>query len=146
MNNLTVQTEDSFSNLLDLAANNDVEGFKRSIECDPSGVDEIGLWYGRQKGSKQMVNQQRTPLMVAATYGNVEVLKLILMLSEADVNLACGSDKSTALHCAAFGGFATGADPNGLCPINVIVVPPKLQSMRVILGSSWKQLFFCRLL
>ncbi|KAI9169475.1 hypothetical protein LWI28_012906 [Acer negundo] len=100
--------------------------------------------------------------MVAATYGNVEVLKLILMHSEADVNLICGSDKSNALHCAASGGsvnavdvvnllLSTGADPNcananGLCPIDVIVVPPKLQSMRVILGSSWKQLFFCRLL
>ena len=137
---------DSFSSVLELDANNDVEGFKRLVWCDASSIDEVGLWCGRQKDPKQMVLGPKTPLMVAATYGNVEVLKLILMHSEADVNLACGSDKSTALHCAAFGGFATGADPNGLCPINVIVLPPKLQSMRVILGSSWKQLFLCRLL
>ncbi|KAK4842099.1 hypothetical protein QYF36_015689 [Acer negundo] len=155
MNNLTA--EDSFSSVLELAANNDVEGFKRLVECDASSIDEVGLWYGRQKDSKQMVLEPKTPLMVAATYGNVEVLKLILMLSEADVNLVCGSDKSTALHCAASGGsvnavdvvkllLSTGADPNfadanGRRPIDVIVVPPKLQSMRVILedllGSNY---------
>ncbi|KAH7570662.1 hypothetical protein ACOSP7_018988 [Xanthoceras sorbifolium] len=147
MNSLT--TEDSFPSVLELAANNDVEGFKRLVERDASSIDEVGLWYGRQKGSKQIVLEPKTPLMVAATYGNVDVLKLILMHSEADVNLSCGLDKSTALHSAAAGGSANavdvvklllsaGADPNcvdanGHRPIDVIVVPPKLQSMREIL-------------
>lgn len=149
MNHLTVETDDAFASLLELAANNDVEGFKRSIVFDPSGVDEVGLWYGRQKGSKQMVNEQRTPLMVAATYGSIDIIRLILSESGADVNLSCGNDKSTALHCAASGGalnavdvvkllLAAGADPNlvdanGHRPVDVIVVPPKFQDLRLTL-------------
>ncbi|XP_044493920.1 zinc finger CCCH domain-containing protein 30-like [Mangifera indica] len=156
MNNLSVETEDSFSSLLELASNNDLEGFKRVLERDPSCIDEVGLWYGRQKGSKQIVREPKTPLMVAATYGSVEVLKLILMYSMADVNLTCGTDKSTALHCAASGGspnmvdvvrllLAAGADPycvdaSGRRPVDVIAVPPKLESLRVtveeLIGSS----------
>ncbi|GMY14195.1 zinc finger CCCH domain-containing protein 30 [Fagus crenata] len=149
MNYLTVETEDTFASLLDLAANNDIEGFKRSIEHDLSGIDEIGLWYCRKKGSKQMVNEHRTPLMVAATYGSIDVMKLILSLSDADINLPCGLDKSTALHCAASGGavnavdavkllLVSGADPNlldanGQRPVDVIVVPPKLQDVNLTL-------------
>ncbi|KAJ6408223.1 hypothetical protein OIU84_011519 [Salix udensis] len=76
MKHLAVETEDTFASLLELAANNDIEGFKQSIERDPSCVDEIGLWYGRKKGSKQMINEHRTPLMVAATYGSIDVMKV----------------------------------------------------------------------
>eukprot|EP00258_Populus_trichocarpa_P005283 XP_002308039.3 zinc finger CCCH domain-containing protein 30 [Populus trichocarpa] len=149
MNHLTVETEDTFASLLELAATNDVEGFKRSIERDPSCIDQIGLWYGRQKGSKQMANEYRTPLMVAATYGSIGVIKVILSLSDADVNRSCGADKSTALHCAASGGavnavdvvkllLAAGADANvvdanGHRPIDAIVVPPKFQEARLTL-------------
>ena len=149
MNHLTVETEDTFASLLELAANNDVEGFKQSIERDLSCVDEIGLWYGRKKGSKQMVNEHRTPLMVASTYGSIDVIKVILSLSYVDVNRSCGVEKSTALHCAASGGavnavdvvkllLAAGADcnladANGHRPIDVIVVPPKLQDVRLVL-------------
>ncbi|GKV25731.1 hypothetical protein SLEP1_g35126 [Rubroshorea leprosula] len=149
MNHLTIETEDTFASLLELAANNDVEGFKRSVERDPSCVDEVGLWYGRQKGSKQMVNEERTPLMVAATYGSLDVIKLILSSSDADVNCSCGHDKSTALHCAASGGaenavdvvkllLAAGADPNlvdanGYRPVDVIVVPLKLGAVKLTL-------------
>ncbi|KAH7665554.1 CCCH-type Zn-finger protein [Dioscorea alata] len=134
--------EDSFSSLLELAANNDLEGFKRAVELEPAGIDEIGLWYGRKKGSSQMVLQHRTPLMVAATYGSLEVLGFILSLTSIDVNRACGPDKTTALHCAASGGavhaaeavkmlIAAGADPNledanGLRPADAIVVSPRL--------------------
>ncbi|KAJ9158766.1 hypothetical protein P3X46_024319 [Hevea brasiliensis] len=149
MNHLTVETGDCFSSLLDLAANNDVEGFKRLIEQDASSVDEVGYWYGRQKGSKNIVLDHRTPLMVAATYGSVDVLKFLLTDTDADVNLSCGMDKTTALHCAASGGslnavdavkllLSAGAcanclDVNGYRPIDVIVVPPKPHGMRVAL-------------
>ncbi|KAK1421838.1 hypothetical protein QVD17_24502 [Tagetes erecta] len=116
------------SNLLEYAANNDFEGFKRSIENDPSAIDEVGLWYVRKKGSKQIVLERRTPLMVASTYGS----------------LSC-----TALHCAASGGsldaveavkllLSVGADPNiedanGHRPVDVIIVPPKLSGVRYAL-------------
>lgn len=149
MNHLTVEIEDAFASLLDLAANNDINGFRRSAEHDPSSVDEAGLWYGRKKGSKQMVLESRTPLMVAATYGSIDVLKLILSLPEVDVNQSCGLDKSTALHCAASGGavnavdavkmlLAAGADPNltdsnGQRPFDVIIVAPKFEELKLSL-------------
>lgn len=149
VNHLTVETEDVFASVLELAANNDMDGFKRWAERDPTSVDEVGLWYGRRKGAKQMVREERTPLMVAATYGSMDVLELILSLPEIDVNRSCGLDKSTALHCAASGGsvkavdavkllLAAGADPNltdinGHRPIDVIVVCPKFQEKKILL-------------
>ncbi|KAK9057708.1 hypothetical protein SSX86_022544 [Deinandra increscens subsp. villosa] len=156
MSQLSVETEDVFATLLELAANNDIEGFKKSIESDPSGIDEVGLWYGRQKGSKQMVLEHRTPLMVAAMYGSIDVLKLILSRSRADVNQLCGVDKTTALHCAASGGslnaieiikllLIAGADRNlidvnGLRPVDMIVVSPKFpdtkKTLEELLGAD----------
>ncbi|KAK1427040.1 hypothetical protein QVD17_15722 [Tagetes erecta] len=132
--------------LLEYAANNDFEGFKRSIENDPSAIDEVGLWYVRKKGSKQIVLEHRTPLMVASTYGSLSVLKLIVSQPKVDVNFTCGPDKCPALHCAASGGsldaveavkllLSVGADPNiedanGHRPVDVIIVPPKLSGVR----------------
>eukprot|EP00262_Sarcandra_glabra_P022137 TRINITY_DN9678_c2_g1_i1.p1 TRINITY_DN9678_c2_g1~~TRINITY_DN9678_c2_g1_i1.p1 ORF type:complete len:653 (+),score=73.17 TRINITY_DN9678_c2_g1_i1:382-2340(+) len=155
MKQLSIETEDCFSSLLELAANNDLEAFKLSIQRDVSAIDEPGLWYGRQKGSKQMVLEHRTPLMVAATYGSVEVLQLLLSLSASDVNRSCGPDKSTALHCAASGGSSNaveivnllllaGADPtsldaNGQRPGDVIAVSPKLPNVRAAL----EELLWC---
>ncbi|KAK9273526.1 hypothetical protein L1049_018336 [Liquidambar formosana] len=149
----TVKPEKYFSTLLELAASNDIEGFKQSIS-NASAIDETGLWYGRQRASGQMVLEHRTPLMVAATYGSVDVVKLILSLSEADVNCSCGPDKSTALHCAASGGSANaldvvkllllaGAEPsstdaNGRRPFDVIVVPPKHPGLKVALEELLK--------
>uniref|UniRef100_A0A803P4H6 C3H1-type domain-containing protein n=1 Tax=Cannabis sativa TaxID=3483 RepID=A0A803P4H6_CANSA len=148
MNGLIVKTEDSLSNLLELASDNDVDGFKRSIEQDSSSINDVGVWYSRRKGAKHIVSEYRTPLMVAATYGSVDVLKLVLSCPEVDVNLSCGVHKSTALHCAASGGsvnaldvvkllLSAGADPNlmdvnGHRPVDVIVIHPKLQGMKAI--------------
>ncbi|PKA59944.1 Zinc finger CCCH domain-containing protein 24 [Apostasia shenzhenica] len=151
MNHLTVETEDTFVSVLELAANNDVDGFKRIGDRDPSAIDEVGEWYGRKK-----VIEQRTPLMVASTYGSVDVLKFILSVSSVDVNRCCGPDMTTALHCAASGGslnaieavkilLSAGADPNfsdvnGHRPADVIIVHHKLSYVRAVLeellGSS----------
>ncbi|GER25886.1 zinc finger CCCH domain-containing protein [Striga asiatica] len=137
-----IQTEeDSLGSLLELAANNDLPAFKDLVDRHPSIIDSVGPWYSRQKGSSQMALHHLTPLMVAATYGSLDVLKLIVSSPEVDVNRHCGPDKSTALHCAASGGspdspaavrllLAAGADPNltdadGRRPIDVIFVPPK---------------------
>ncbi|KAL4385111.1 hypothetical protein GQ457_15G026840 [Hibiscus cannabinus] len=148
MNHLTVKAEFCFSSLLELASDNDVEGIKQSIEQDASSIEEVGLWYCREKGSNQIVAKHRTPLMVAASYGSVDVVKLLVTCSAA-VNLSCGTDKSTALHCAASGGslhaidvvnllLSAGADPNysdafGHRPADVLVVHPKLRAMRAVL-------------
>nr|XP_016466499.1 PREDICTED: zinc finger CCCH domain-containing protein 30-like [Nicotiana tabacum] len=154
MNHLTVETEDTFASLLEFAANNDIEAFKSWMERDISGIHEVGLWYGRQKGSKQMVLEHRTPLMVAAMYGSVDVLKLILSLPGVDVNHSCGRDNSTALHFAASGGslnavdavkllVEAGADPNikntnGHRPLDVIVISPKFHTMTSCLENLLK--------
>ncbi|MCL7048667.1 hypothetical protein MKW94_005567 [Papaver nudicaule] len=149
MNQSTIETEDS--SLLELAANNDLEEFKQLVERDGTAVDQIGLWYGRKKGSKQMVLEHRTPLMVAATYGSIDVLKFILSFTEADVNRSCGPDRSTALHCAASGGsvnadevvnllLLSGADAslidaNGCRAADVIVVSSKLPNLKASLET-----------
>ncbi|CAM8960897.1 unnamed protein product [Rhodiola kirilowii] len=149
MNNLRIDTGGTFDSLFEFAANNDTEGFQKLIEREPSSINEVGLWYIRSPGSKQPVLEQRTPLMVAATYGSIDVVKLILSSSDADVNRSCGNTKSTALHCAASGGsdnavevvkllLAAGADPNlvdinGLCPADVIVVSPKSRGLKIYL-------------
>ncbi|KAL7582133.1 zinc finger CCCH domain-containing protein 30 [Lactuca sativa] len=146
MNQLTVETNDTFATLLEHAANNDINGFTKLIEQDPSTIDEVGLWYERQKCSKQMVLEHRTPLMVASMYGSIDVLKLILSLSKSNVNRSTGADKTTALHCAAASGspnaadvikllLSEGADPylidvNGLRPVDMIVVSPKFPNTK----------------
>ena len=91
--------------LLEFAADNDVECFQRSMTIsDVSLVGGVGLWYGRRKCSKHIVVEHRTPLMIAAKHGSVDFVKLILSLSEVDVNLFCGPDKGIVFHCAAFSG------------------------------------------
>ncbi|XP_074562211.1 zinc finger CCCH domain-containing protein 24-like [Curcuma longa] len=141
MHTLTVKVDESFSSLLEFASDNDVDGFTRSLERNPSAVDEVGLWYVRSNDSNRMMLDQRTPLMVASTYGSLEVLKLILSQASIDVNRVSGHNATTALHCAASGGslaavdvvkalLAAGADPtvvdaNGNRPADIIVVPPK---------------------
>ncbi|CAB4308703.1 unnamed protein product [Prunus armeniaca] len=115
-----LETEHSFCSLLELAADNDVEGFKQSIS-EASIVNEIGLWYGRDRASRRM----------------------------ADVNCSPCGDKSTSLHCAASGGsenavdtvkvlLLAGADPNaidanGCCPFDVIVSPLDCSNLKVVL-------------
>ncbi|KAJ4825385.1 hypothetical protein Tsubulata_012540 [Turnera subulata] len=139
--------------LLDFAANNDVEGFKRSV-CDESQVKAVGLWYSRDPVSKKMVVEQRTPLMVAAKYGSLEIVQLILSLPGVDVNFSCGLDNTTALHCAASSGsvravdvvkwlLLAGADTNvtdanGFRPYDVLVAPPNSPFLKIFLVELLK--------
>lgn len=97
---------DGLSGLLELAAADDLIGFKTSVEEQGLDVDGFGLWYGRRVGSKKIGLEERTPLMVASMFGSTRVLTYILETGCVDVNRACGSDGATALHCAVFGGSA----------------------------------------
>ncbi|KAG9156188.1 hypothetical protein Leryth_015596 [Lithospermum erythrorhizon] len=92
------------SKLLELAACDDVFGFKSEVEEKEFEVDRLSYWYGRKIGSRKMGLEERTPIMVAALYGSVKVLEYILEAGNVDVNKACGSDGATALHCAVAGG------------------------------------------
>ncbi|KAL0823388.1 hypothetical protein Bca101_047065 [Brassica carinata] len=143
MNN-AAECEHSFSALLEFAADNDVEGFKHQLSL-VSSVNQVSLWYRRHRLVKRMVVEQRTPLMVASLYGSLDVVKLILSFPETDLNLTCGPDKSTALHCAASGAsvkaldvvkllLSAGADPNiidthGNSPVDVLVAPRGLRTV-----------------
>ncbi|KAF8115967.1 hypothetical protein N665_0025s0401 [Sinapis alba] len=101
-----------------------------------------------------MVVEQRIPLMVASIYGSLDVVKLILSFpEEAELNLSCGSDKSTALHCAASVNcldvvkllLSAEADPNipdshGNRPVDVLVVSPHAPyNLRTILEEILKK-------
>ncbi|PON59056.1 Transmembrane protein [Parasponia andersonii] len=139
--------------LLELAADDDVERFKQCIN-DGCLINEAGLWYCRQRAAKRMAFMGRTPLMVAAMNGSLEVVKLILSMPQADINRSCDPDKSTALHCAASSGtisaievvkllLLAGADINatdcnGHRPFDVIVSPPNLANLKVALAEVLK--------
>ncbi|KAJ7557569.1 hypothetical protein O6H91_05G132500 [Diphasiastrum complanatum] len=132
------------ASLLELAADNDLEGFKKAIEGG-ARIDQPEAWYCRQIGTNQMAMEQRTAIMIASLYGSIEVLRYILSICEfsnTDVNLGNGSDGLTALHCAAAGGSSRadealklllehGADINvkdahGRRPADVVMVSPKI--------------------
>ncbi|KAM0875119.1 hypothetical protein ACQ4PT_037006 [Festuca glaucescens] len=142
---LTVDTDDAFAGLLELAAADDAYGLLRALDrAPPAAADEAGLWYGRRKAL-----EQRTPLMVAATYGSLAALRLLLSLPSVDVNRRCGPDGTTALHCAASGGSssaveavrlllvagadADATDASGCRPADVISVPPRMVDAKIAL-------------
>ncbi|KAG5603080.1 hypothetical protein H5410_034450 [Solanum commersonii] len=95
-----------FSLLLELSASDDIRNFQKAVEEEGHDINEVGLWYVRRVGVKKMGYEERTPLMVAATFGSKQVLNYMLEKGCVDVNQACGSDRATALHCAISGGSA----------------------------------------
>ncbi|KAI5435168.1 zinc finger CCCH domain-containing protein 66 [Lathyrus oleraceus] len=123
--------------LLEFSAADDVIGFKDAVENEGCDVDEVGLWYGRRVGSNKLGYVERTPLMVAAMFGSLNVSAYILGTGRIDVNRGSGSDGATALHCAVVGGSAASAeivklllyasadagavDANGNRPVDLIV-------------------------
>lgn len=90
--------------LLELSATDDLETFRSEVEGKGFDVNEASCWYGRRIGSKKMGLEKRTPLMIASSFGSTKVLKYIIESGRADVNMVCGSDRATALHCAVAGG------------------------------------------
>lgn len=95
-----------FSLLLELSASDDIVNFQKAVEEEGYDINEVSLCYVRRVGVKKMGYEERTPLMVAATFGSKQVLSYILEKGCVDVNQSCGSDKATALHCAISGGSA----------------------------------------
>ncbi|TYJ31139.1 hypothetical protein E1A91_A06G177500v1 [Gossypium mustelinum] len=132
----------SQSILLELAASDDLVAFKSEVEEKGLDFGEASFWYGRRIGLRKMGFEERTPLMIAAMFGSIEILKYIIGSGKIDVNRACGSDGVTALHCAVAGGAdssveivkllldasadANCVDANGNKPVDLIV--PGLKS------------------
>ncbi|CAI8597105.1 unnamed protein product [Vicia faba] len=96
--------------LLVFSATDDVIAFKEAVEKHNHDVNEVGLWYGRRIGSKEMRYEERTPLMIASLFGSKGVLSYILETGRVDVNQARGSDRATALHCAVSGCSPASAE------------------------------------
>ncbi|GJY18483.1 zinc finger CCCH domain-containing protein 30 [Tanacetum coccineum] len=146
MKRLTIESDDTSATLLELAANNDIDGFTKLLDHDPTSVDRVGRWYVHQKESKKIVHENRTPLMVASLYGNLDVMKKILSLSRYNVNQYTGSDQTTALHCAASCGslnaveavkllLSKRADPNlmdadSLLPMDMIFASSEFPDLK----------------
>ncbi|CAA7392847.1 unnamed protein product [Spirodela intermedia] len=98
--------------LLEMAAADDLPSFRRAVEEAGLDVDLPSPWYGRW--GRRMAFEERTPLMIAAMYGSSAVMEYILSTCAADVNRACGTDRFTALHCAASGGAPSSIDAANL--------------------------------
>ncbi|KAK8508279.1 hypothetical protein V6N13_055727 [Hibiscus sabdariffa] len=134
---------DKCSVLLELAASDDLVAFKREVEEKGLDLAEASFWYGRRIGSRKMGFEERTPLVIAAMFGSIDVLKFVVESGKVDVNGACGADGVTALHCAVAGGAnssveivkllldasadANCLDANGNKPVDLIV--PGLKSL-----------------
>ncbi|KAJ6803424.1 putative zinc finger CCCH domain-containing protein 33 [Iris pallida] len=96
--------------LLELSASDDVSAIK-FFNIGDQVIDSSGVWYCRSVGpGRRMGLHDRTPLMVAALYGSVSVLELLLSNPSVDVNRRSASDGATALHLAASGGSARALD------------------------------------
>lgn len=107
--------EEGSTILLELAANDDLEGFKKAVEVGGAPLDAPAPWYSRSIGpasspARSMGYAHRTPAMIAALYGSTSVLSYILGRNSADVNRRYGADSATALHCAASGGSTASLD------------------------------------
>ncbi|GFP87783.1 zinc finger CCCH domain-containing protein 29 [Phtheirospermum japonicum] len=140
----TVFSHKNCSNLLELAAADDLPGFIHEIEEKGSDINESSFWYGKSFGSRKMGFEKRTPLMIASLYGSTQILKYIVTTGKADVSKSCGSDRSTPLHCAAAGGSLSSVeavkllidasadvdavDANGMRPSDMIAPCVKLFS------------------
>lgn len=122
--------------LLELAAEDDAAALGDLLAAHPSLADEPAPWYSPSRGAEPL-----TPLMVAAAYGSVSCLEVLLSPPHlVDPNRASPSSLSTALHLAAAGGapsapaavsrlLAAGADPALLDhlhrrPSDLVALPP----------------------
>jgi len=101
----------STSPVLAAAASNDLAQVRWLLERENVPVDFMGDWYAEPRnGGKGLERQRRTPCMVAASHGSLEVLLYVLQMG-ADPNMRSEDDeRCTAMHCAAAGGAALSTD------------------------------------
>lgn len=97
--------------MLAAAASNDLSQIRWLIERENVPVDFVGDWYAEPRsGGKGLERQRRTPCMVAASHGALEVLLYVLQMG-ADPNKRSEDDeRCTAMHCAAAGGAALSTE------------------------------------
>ncbi|RVW32798.1 Zinc finger CCCH domain-containing protein 30 [Vitis vinifera] len=116
-----VESENSFSSLLEFAANNDVEGFQKSIELNGSAIDRVGLWYVHRKAdvNRSCGPDKSTALHCAVSGGTVNAVDVAKLL------LLAGADPNST-------------DAQGHRPFDVIDVSPKLPDLKATLEELLK--------
>lgn len=111
--------------LLELAAADDVVGFRRAVEGDKApALDDAGHWYGPSAaaaGRLRLRLEARTPAMVAALYGSTAVLAYVLSAAPAEAARASPTDGATPLHLAA----ASGAPCSQFARVQIERAPSK---------------------
>ena len=101
----------STSPILAASASNDLAQVRWLIERENVPVDFVGDWYAEPRnGGKGLERQRRTPCMVAASHGSLEVLMYVLQMGADPNMLSEDEERCTAMHCAAAGGAALSTD------------------------------------
>lgn len=102
----------STSPILAASASNDLAGVRWLIEHDAVSIDFLGDWFVPEAhgAGRNLERKRRTPLMIAALHGSLEVLNYLLQAG-ADPNARSEDDeRCTAMHCAASGGSALSTE------------------------------------
>ncbi|XP_003575849.1 zinc finger CCCH domain-containing protein 33 [Brachypodium distachyon] len=127
------------ASLLELAAEDDLAGFRRAVQEDKLSFVAASSWYGpsspkKQQGAcRRLALQLRTPAMVAALYGSTQVLSYVLSMAPSEAARASASDGATPLQLAAAGRapsapaatrllLAAGASPDA---DTILLLPPE---------------------
>ena len=101
----------STSPILAAAASNDLSQIRWLIERENVPVDFMGDWYAEPRnGGKGLERQRRTPCMVAASHGALEVLLYVLQMGADPNKRSEDEERCTAMHCAAAGGAALSTE------------------------------------
>jgi len=101
----------STSPVLAAAASNDLSQIRWLIERENVPVDFMGDWYAEPRnGGKGLERQKRTPCMVAASHGALEVLLYVLQMGADPNKRSEDEERCTAMHCAAAGGAALSTE------------------------------------
>ncbi|KAK1670346.1 hypothetical protein QYE76_058505 [Lolium multiflorum] len=99
------QEQQPSSYLLELAADDDLQGFRRAVQEDNLSLVAASSWYGPSPKSKTnaLALHLRTPAMVAALYGSTQVLSYVLSIAPSEAARASATDGATPLLLAAQG-------------------------------------------
>jgi hypothetical protein len=103
--------------LLELAADDDLLGFRRAVQEDNLSLVASSSWYGPSpRSSRALGLHLRTPAMVAALYGSTQVLSYVLSIAPSEAARASATDGATPLQLA-----AAGRAPSALAAARILL-------------------------
>ncbi|KAM0920609.1 hypothetical protein ACQ4PT_007433 [Festuca glaucescens] len=110
------QEQQPSSYLLELAADDDLLGFRRAVQEDNLSLVASSSWYGPSPKANTLGLHLRTPAMVAALYGSTQVLSYVLSIAPSEVARASATDGATPLQLA-----AAGRAPSALAAARILL-------------------------